>query len=263
MSESGPTLRRELLILGGALALCPLVAIVEPGNPAGAVARAQRILAVEGALGLDVEAVVHGWLASRPLVRAVADLLYLALHVSALVGVFAWSAARAPARYLQLRRLFVTSHVITVSMYLRWPTAPPRLIDVDSRAPADASGLLHHLQYEYAAVPSGHVVFAAVVAVGLRSAPSLAWRTAGAVYPWFVTALIVATGHHLLLDAVIGVAVVALAHVALRLAASVCATIVRTDRSSNSSSRPSTSSLDTTDRISPECADPLLERASS
>jgi hypothetical protein len=73
-------------------------------------------------------------------------------------------------------------------MYLRWPTAPPRLIDVDSRA---------------------------------------------------------------------------LAHVALRLASVVCATFVRTGRSSNSSSRPSTSSLDTTDRISPECADPLLERASS
>jgi hypothetical protein len=193
----------------------PIVAWIEPGDAADATDRTLHLLAAERRLGLDVEHGVHRWLAARPVLPLMAEALYLALHVSMLVGVFAWLGATRPTIYRRLRNLFIAAHVLTIAIYLRWPTAPPRLVGgVGPDGPA--AGAFDRLQYEYAAVPSGHVVFALVVAVGLQAAPSKRWRFAGLAYPAFVTVLVVATGHHLLFDAFAAVAVVLMAMVVLR-----------------------------------------------
>lgn len=65
------------------------------------------------------------------------------------------------------------------------------------------------------------MVFAVVVAVGLQAAPTAFWRRAGLAYPPFVTLLVVATGHHLFLDAVVAVAVVGAAAGCISVAATV------------------------------------------
>ena len=57
-------------------------------------------------------------------------------------------------------------------------------------------------------MPSGHVVFAVIVAIGLQSSSSVWWRTAGLLYPGLVTLLVVVTGHHLFMDVMAAVAVV-------------------------------------------------------
>lgn len=135
---------RELLIFGLVLGLCPLVALIEPGDPSTAVDRAVDMLAVERAIGLDVEQGIHHWVVARPAVAFIADLLYIALHMSALVGVLLWAASRRPEVYLGLRNLFVVSHLVSVAIYLAWPTAPPRLV-APSRDGPDTDGVLHHL----------------------------------------------------------------------------------------------------------------------
>ena len=121
-----------------------------------------------------------------------------------------WDCADAVVqrRWLLVRDLFIASQLLTIAVYLRWPTAPPRLVGDAVDGPRAVGGLLERLQYEYAAVPSGHVVFAVIVAIGLQSSSSVWWRTAGLLYPGLVTLLVVVTGHHLLMDVMAAVVVV-------------------------------------------------------
>ena len=199
---------REMILIGLVFSLCPLVAWVAPGTPTGAVERALDMLELERAMGVDVEAAMRHWVTARPTLMLVAETLYLGLHVSALIGVLDWTAEMRPGIYRRLRDLFIASQLLTIAIYLRWPTAPPRLVDDGGVGPRVVGGLLERLQYEYAAVPSGHVVFAVVVAIGLQSSSSVWWRSAGLLYPGFVRLLVVVTGLHLVVDVMAGVAVV-------------------------------------------------------
>lgn len=71
---------------------------------------------------------------------------------------------------------------------------------------ADGAALAHTVQSPYAAVPSGHVAFAVIVAAGLWwSSRRPAIRTLAFAYPLIVTVLVMATANHLWVDAVAGV----------------------------------------------------------
>jgi hypothetical protein len=67
---------------------------------------------------------------------------------------------------------------------------------------------VHHLQSPYAAMPSGHVAFAVVVA-GLLSTQVRALRVVAWLYPLLVTTVVIATANHLWLDAAAGAAAAA------------------------------------------------------
>jgi PAP2 superfamily len=176
--------KRELGGFAAIFACFPIVAWLEPGDPVAAVSRAERLVAMQRSLGLDVERSLHQWVAARPALLALAEILYLTLHVTALVGVLVWLAATRPNFYRRVRNLFAATHVLTIAVYLSWPTAPPRLLEMTSDEPRVVGGVIGALQYEYAAVPSGHVAF-------------------GLVYPVLVTLLVVVTEHHLVFDAIV------------------------------------------------------------
>jgi hypothetical protein len=113
-----------------------------------------------------------------------------------------------------VRRTFAVAQGLTVAGYLLLPTAPPRLLPslgLDATA-STGSGTLasvaNHLQHDLAALPSGHVVFALVVAQAwLLAGRSPAARAAAVGYPVLVAVLVLATANHLLVD-VAGAAVV-------------------------------------------------------
>jgi hypothetical protein len=66
-------------------------------------------------------------------------------------------------------------------------------------------------------MPSGHVAFALVAGATFARLGDQAWlRAFGWAYPGFVVAITMLTGHHLLLDAVGAVAVVAAVGAAVR-----------------------------------------------
>ena len=99
-----------------------------------------------------------------------------------------------------------------VAGYLTFPTAPPRLVPeagfrdtLTELWGADATALAHTVQSPYAAMPSGHVAFAVIVAAGLwMTSGRVALRGAALAYPVLVTVLVLATANHFWLDAIAG-----------------------------------------------------------
>jgi hypothetical protein len=153
------------------------------------------------------------WLDARPVARAVADVAYVGLYVPVLAGVLAWLFLLRPACFAWARSLFCVTLALVAAGNAAWPTAPPRALGDtgemlgDSLRPG-ADGLVNTL----AAMPSGHVAFAAVAALcAARAVRCPLLRAAWAAYPAVITGVVVATGHHFWADAMAALGAVALA----------------------------------------------------
>ena len=110
---------------------------------------------------------------------------------------------------------------MTIAVYLLWPVAPLRMVNDD---PGGAGPeWTRSMQYEFAAMPSGHVVFALVVGLALLQHAPHRWRWLGVAHPLLTVAAVMATAHHLLLDALAAAAIVGVATAIPRLSASIVA----------------------------------------
>ena len=111
-----------------------------------------------------------------------------------------WAWLERPTAFAAARDTFVLAQVLTVAAYLLVPTAPPRLVPqlglhdtLTAFWGAGAAGASHVVQSPYAALPSGHVVFALVAAGTVVSlARPAVVRVLAALYP----ALVVGVGGH-------------------------------------------------------------------
>lgn len=200
---------RDFLPVAAALALCPLAAALAPADPADALARARVLIDAQRALGLAPEPALVAALEARSWLHAAAELFYVWAHLPALVGALVWAWLERPRAFGFLRDTFVAGQAATVAGYVLVPTAPPWMLENGRAHPTD--DLVYVLQSPYAAMPSGHLVFA-LVAGG-----AVAWlvrnpllRLAGAAYPVLVLAVVLATGNHVWLDAAGGVVVAGL-----------------------------------------------------
>ena len=201
-----------------ALALCPLAALVTTRDADVPVARARSLVDFERALGLYVEYDLYAWLQRHEGLFAAAGAFYLWAHISALIGVLVTTWCLRPARFARLRDGFLCTQLLVVAGYVALPTAPPRLVpglgygDTLSQLwGGDGASLAHSVQSPYAAMPSGHVAFAVIVAAGLWGLSSRATvRACTLGYPAAVTLVVLSTANHLWIDAAAG-AVVALA----------------------------------------------------
>jgi hypothetical protein len=201
------TWSRELAWFLLPLALCPIVALLRPGSEREAVVRAELLLAWERSVGIAVEPSIHAWFGARALLPDLATAFYLGAHLSALIATACWLAARRHGAYVRFRRTFALAQLLTVLGYLAVPVAPLRMLLPDASVTAGGSWT-HSIQYEFAAMPSGHVVFALVVGAALwQHAPSR-WRWIGIAHPAGTLVVIVATANHLIVDALAAVPVV-------------------------------------------------------
>jgi PAP2 superfamily len=168
----------------------------------------------ERALGLAFEPAAHAWAAGVPGLLGVLWTLYLFAHLPAVAGALVWAWLERPSAYRAARDVFLIAQAITLAGYVLVPAAPPRLLpELGMAAGAEpGEGLAGLLQSQYAALPSGHVVFALVAAgivVALVRRPLV--RAAAALYPPLVIAATILTANHFWLDAAAAAAVVALA----------------------------------------------------
>ena len=143
---------------------------------------------------------MQAWLAQRPALSAVLSILYVWGHLPATVGALVWTRLQHPRAFGLARDAFLATQGLVVAGYLAVPTAPPRMLS----GPVDG-GWVDRIQSPYAALPSGHVAFACVVAGIVCSLAPWRWvRATLATYPLLVTAIVIATANHFWLDAVAG-----------------------------------------------------------
>jgi hypothetical protein len=208
---------REAGYFLAALAPCPVIAILAAEDRTEALARGRALVDVGRDLGLFPEPGLHAWAEGLPVLLGAAWVVYLLAHLPAVAGALAWAWLERPAAYRAARNVFLVAQGLTVALYLTLPTAPPRLIPElgmgDGSSPARPA---QHLQSPWAALPSGHVVFA-LVAAGIVAAlvrrPLV--RALACLYPPLVAAVTLLTANHFWIDAVLAAAVVAAAAAAV------------------------------------------------
>jgi membrane-associated phospholipid phosphatase len=137
-------------------------------------------------------------------------------HLPVTAAVLGWVALRRRAAWPVVRNTFVAAQCLTIAANVAWPCAPPSRVGVadvtvsvwGERALEGA----HALQSPFAAMPSGHVVFATVAGGALACLSPSRWlRAAGVMWPVLVVGITAASGNHFWLDAVAAFAVVGLA----------------------------------------------------
>ncbi len=138
-----------------------------------------------------------------------ADIYYIVMHVSVFLITLAWVLFfRRPDWPFARTTVVILTGACLILQYK--PVAPPRLIPelgiVDTAA-------IHGLSVygavpganQFAAMPSVHVAWAAAVALIIIVVARTRWRWLALVYPLATTWVVIATGNHFILDAVVAV----------------------------------------------------------
>ncbi len=184
------------------------------GSPDLALANSHQVLALEQALGLDIEQqgqqLVLTW--AEPLI-APANWVYMYGHWPVIIVTMVWLALQHRAVYRRLRDAMLISGLVGLVIFATYPVSPPRLAQVglvdtitqDSRAyrilqpPAFVN--------QYAAMPSLHAGWDLLVGLAIAAASTHAWlRWAGRSLPLLMAVAVVLTGNHYVLDVVAGLA---------------------------------------------------------
>ena len=212
---------REVLVLMGLYLGYTLSRLVAADDLGPARSRAEDIENLEDALHLDLELWLNQVTSATAWVAVPMDYWYCALHYLVTPAVLGWMYLRRAGTYTRVRNALVTSSGLGLICYLAVPTAPPRLVGgpyADTLAQyanfgwwaehASAPSGLGNFTNELAAMPSLHVGWAVWVAWALSRNTWSRWRSLLLyLYPLGTAVVVVGTGNHWLLDAVMGLLV--------------------------------------------------------
>ncbi len=207
------------LLAGGYLAFALVRAAVDRGEPA-ATDHAVGVQALERKLGIAVEQSLNHAMLAHPVAIHLTGYFYR-LCLLAVPVTLIWLWVRRPARYARLRTVLVITTVIDLPLVRLFPESPPRFAQdgiVDYIALHNIIGgaslaTPHSGVNLLAAMPSMHVAWTTWCAYATWSAsdrrgPRGAWPVW--LFPAGTAFVVLATGHHYVLDIAAGVALVAI-----------------------------------------------------
>ncbi|WP_330250021.1 phosphatase PAP2 family protein [Nocardia sp. NBC_00565] len=184
-----------------------------------ALANARAMLSFEDRLGLPEETTLQGVFLHRDFLAVPANFYYATAHFTVAVGVLLWLWMFRPQHYRWTRNLMVALTGAALAVHVLMPLAPPRMLPeygfVDLAAvhgqsvygAPDSGGLSN----QFAAMPSLHVGWALLLAFAVVAATRGAWRWLALAHPVLTTLVVVGTGNHYWLDAIIAVVLLGLA----------------------------------------------------
>jgi hypothetical protein len=178
-----------------------------------AVRHADRVWDIEQALSLSWERSLQAMVLGHGWVVTAANWVYIWGHWPVIAAVLPWLYLRHPHDYRLLRDSMALSGAVGLLVFATFPVAPPRLgpfglVDTVTEQ-SHAYRVLQPPSFvnQYAAVPSLHVGWDLLVGLFvLRCATHWLLRVAGAVMPVAMTAAVVVTANHYVLDAILGAA---------------------------------------------------------
>jgi hypothetical protein len=197
----------------------------EPGVAAAAFDNARGIISLEQTLGLFVEPSVQAWSSGSGLLIDGASWVYLNAQTTMTVGALVWIYLLRNQSFYFVRNMMMTAMIIALIGYILYPTAPPRFFPewgfLDSVSEftgvEPASDGVNAMFNPYAAVPSMHVAFALMIGWSLAQlVRNRVARTFWWAYPVIVSYVIVATGNHFVMDAILGAATAGLSALTAR-----------------------------------------------
>jgi membrane-associated phospholipid phosphatase len=206
---------RQIALFLAAYVFYLLVRAIPSGGGNKPFGDATTIINLERTLHVFVEPSIQAWAANKHWLMNLADWTYLNAHDFITLGALVFIYLRRNDSFYFVRNMFMIAMAIALVGYALYPTAPPRLMPewgfTDSISQflggtgAVDDGPAKALLNFYAAVPSMHVCFALMV--GWAMTKLVSYRPAKllwALYPLFITFVVVATGNHYLVDVFLG-----------------------------------------------------------
>jgi hypothetical protein len=146
----------------------------------------------------------HDWLVE------LLNVFYATVHGPALIGTLIWLYWRHRDRYPLIRNCVAISTGLCLVIRI-FPVAPPRLLPdlgfVDTALKFDQSvygpGPTTGMSNQLAAMPSIHVAWALIVALGVVLALDTRWRWLVVVHPFLTVVSVTATANHWWLDGIV------------------------------------------------------------
>ncbi|AGL17221.1 flippase-like domain-containing protein [Actinoplanes sp. N902-109] len=202
---------RELLLVTVLFLAYKAGRVFTAGHTREAMVNAGDVWHFERLVHLPNEVIVQHALLVHHWIVIAANSYYAYVHFPATAATLIYLYARRPGLYLRTRRVLAVLTATALVVHVLFPLAPPRL--------ATGSGLLDTgtlygpgvygppdtdtLSNQYAAMPSLHVGWAVVVAVALASASRGRWRWLWLAHPVLTLTVVVGTGNHYWLDAIV------------------------------------------------------------
>ena len=207
----------EVVLVLGLWVLYSLARLLADTNMDPALHRANELLHLEGLMGIQWEVPLNRLFTDHRLIGLAGSYWYATLHYIVTAGVLIWLWRLGADRYGPARRALAVGTLLGLLAYISLPTAPPRFlggyVDVlslhsadgwwgaDASAPRGLGGLTNEL----AAFPSLHAGWSLWVALALQLYATKYWvRVLGWLYALGTAIVIVGTGNHWVIDAVVG-----------------------------------------------------------
>jgi membrane-associated phospholipid phosphatase len=209
----GDVLRQCLLFVGAYLLYQLVRGLVDGNDVAKATWNAYKVINLEHTLHIWVEPSIQSWTLHHQWLMDIADSTYLNAHYVLTLGALVWIYLKRNDSFYFVRNTFMVAMALALVGYALYPTAPPRLMPAwgftDSIQQFTGITVEHGpssaLLNLYAAIPSMHVCFALMIGWPMaRLVRNPIVRVAWALYPLFITFVVIATGNHYLTDVVLG-----------------------------------------------------------
>jgi membrane-associated phospholipid phosphatase len=206
-------LRQLSLFLGAYLLYQVVRGLVDGNDVAKATWNAYKVISLEQTLHVFIEPGVQAWVNHKKWLMDIADSSYLNAHYVCTIGALVWIYLRRNDSFYFVRNMFMLAMAFALIGYALYPTAPPRLMPewgfTDSIQQFTGITVEHGpssaLLNLYAAIPSMHVCFALMIGWPMaRLVKNPAAMVLWAIYPVFITFVVIATGNHYLTDVVLG-----------------------------------------------------------
>src|SRR6266516_3005032 len=174
---------REVLLLGSMYVVYSLGRMYAARHSASALDNAHRLVGWERSLGLPSEAALqHSFLHHPHLVQA-ANTFYATVHFPLTALVLIWLSVRRPATYKGVRSTLMALTGLALIGHTLFPLAPPRMlpslgwVDTGIRFGQSVYGANSEggPANQFAAMPSLHVGWAALVAIAMITATRSRW----------------------------------------------------------------------------------------
>ena len=177
-----------------------------------AASHAHGLLDLEKRLGIAIEDTLQEPFLKSEALSTLANSVYIYGHWPVIVATMLWTVWRHRRVFLRLRDAMIVSGLLGMVVFMTWPLAPPRLVDVGMVDTITRDNTAYRvlqpseLTNQFAAMPSLHSGWDLLVGSAIVSAAGTAWlRTLGFVLPGLMMISVVATGNHYVLDVVAGV----------------------------------------------------------
>jgi membrane-associated phospholipid phosphatase len=208
----GDLVRQVLILVGVDLAYTAVRGIAD-GERSVAMANGQQVIQFEQSMHTLFEPQVQSFFLPTRWVIDVADQLYLNAQFSIALGFLVWLYLFRNESYNFVRNMFVIAMGLALVGYTLYPTAPPRMFPESGFIDTinDFSGINHDSALAksfinpYAAIPSMHCAFAVMIG-GTGALVCRRWwsRAFWACWPLLILWVVIVTGNHYWIDAVLG-----------------------------------------------------------